>query len=101
MAWARIVAVVVPSPATSEVFDATSRTHLGSRHNGDDGVVTWSEATTAKTLELITSRTRDAVAAYLDGGYVTRMIRDLETVSGTPVTEPDTTIRRCAWGYRA
>src|ERR1017187_9297312 len=26
MAWARIVAVVVPSPATSEVFDATSRT---------------------------------------------------------------------------
>src|SRR6187549_533541 len=26
IAWARIVAVVVPSPATSEVFDATSRT---------------------------------------------------------------------------
>ena len=26
MAWARMVAVVVPSPATSEVFDATSRT---------------------------------------------------------------------------
>src|SRR5271156_3393672 len=26
MAWARTVAVVVPSPATSEVFDATSRT---------------------------------------------------------------------------
>src|ERR1039458_9753561 len=26
MAWAGIVAVVVPSPATSEVFDATSRT---------------------------------------------------------------------------
>jgi len=71
---------------------ALRRTHLGSRHDGDDGVVTWSEATTAKTLELITSRTRDAVAAYLDAGYVTRMIRDLETVSGTPVTDPDTTI---------
>src|ERR1700760_2034931 len=26
MAWARTVAVVVPSPATSEVFEATSRT---------------------------------------------------------------------------
>ena len=26
IAWARTVAVVVPSPATSEVFDATSRT---------------------------------------------------------------------------
>lgn len=71
---------------------ALRRTHLGSRHDADDGVVTWSAATIAKTLELITSRTRDAVAAYLDAGYVTRMIRDLETVSGTPVTDPDTTI---------
>ena len=71
---------------------ALRRTHLGSRHDAGDGVVTWSQATTTKTLELITSRTRDAVAAYLDGGYVTRMIRDLETVSGTPVTDPDTTI---------
>ncbi len=43
---------------------ALRRTHLGSAHDGGDGVVTWSEATTAKTLELITSRTRDAVAAY-------------------------------------
>ncbi|HXL92218.1 MAG TPA: DUF932 domain-containing protein [Streptosporangiaceae bacterium] len=71
---------------------ALRRTHLGSRHDDSDGVVTWSEATTTKTLELITSRTRDAVAAYLDPGYVTRMIRDLETVSGKPVTDPDTTI---------
>ena len=71
---------------------ALRRTHLGSAHDGDDGVVTWSQATTTKILELITSRTRDAVAAYLDAGYVTRMIRDLETVSGTPVTDPDTTI---------
>jgi hypothetical protein len=71
---------------------ALRRTHLGSRHDADDGVITWSQATTAKTLELITSRTHDAVAAYLDAGYVTRMIRDLETVSGTPVTDPDTTI---------
>src|SRR5215472_2569973 len=29
IAWARTVAVVVPSPAASLVFDATSRTHLG------------------------------------------------------------------------
>jgi hypothetical protein len=71
---------------------ALRRTHLGSRHDDSDGVITWSEATTAKTLELVTSRTRDAVAAYLDAGYVTRMIRDLETVCGKPVTDPDTTI---------
>lgn len=72
---------------------ALRRTHLGSRHDGEDGVVTWSDTTTTKTLELVTSRTRDAVAAYLDTDYVTRMIRDLEAVAGKPVTDPDTTIK--------
>ena len=71
---------------------AMRRTRLGSRHDTAGGVITWSGATIAKTLELITSRTRDAVAAYLDTDYVTRMIRELETVSGTPVTDPDTTV---------
>ncbi len=71
---------------------AMRRTRLGSRHDTEGGVITWSGATIAKTLELITSRTRDAVAAYLDTDYVTRMIRELETVSGTPVTDPDTTV---------
>jgi CBS domain-containing protein len=69
------------------------RTHLGARHDGDDGVVAWSESTTAKTLELITSKTADAVAAYLDVDYVTRMVRDLEAVAGVPVTDPDTTLK--------
>jgi hypothetical protein len=69
------------------------RAHLGARHDGDDGVVTWSEATTAKTLELITSRTADAVASYLDADYVARMVRDLEAAAGVPVTDPDTTVK--------
>lgn len=68
------------------------RTHLGSRHE-DDGVIAWSEATTTKTLELISARTADAVAAYLDPGQVAAMVRDLEKVSGKPVTDPDTTIK--------
>jgi hypothetical protein len=76
------------------------RTHLGSRHDGDDGVVTWSEATTAKTLELITSRTADAVASYLDRDYVTRMVADLEAVAGTPVRDPDTTLKVVAQKLR-
>jgi hypothetical protein len=76
------------------------RTHLGARHEGDDGVVAWSEATTAKTLELITSRTADAVASYLDGDYVTRMVADLEAVAGTPVRDPDTTLKVVAQKLR-
>jgi phage baseplate assembly protein gpV len=69
------------------------RAHLGARHDGDDGVVTWFEATTAKTLELISSRTADAVVSCLDAGYVARMIRDLEAAAGVPVKDPDTTVK--------
>ncbi|HSU36296.1 MAG TPA: DUF932 domain-containing protein [Propionibacteriaceae bacterium] len=69
------------------------RTHLGSRYDGEDGIVQRSAETLTKTLELITAHTRDAVAAYLDTDYVTRMIRDLETVSGKPVDDPDTTLK--------
>ena len=69
------------------------RTHLGARHDDADGQITWSRATTAKTLELITAKTADAVAAYLDPDYLQRMVRDLEAAAGVPVTDPDTTIK--------
>jgi hypothetical protein len=69
------------------------RAHLGARHDGDDGVVTWSEATMAKALELISSPTADAVASYLDADYVARMVRDLEASAGIPVRDPDTTVK--------
>jgi hypothetical protein len=75
------------------------RTHLGSRQE-EDGVIEWSDATNTKTLELITARTRDAVAAYLDAEYVTRMVRDLEAVAGKPVENPDTTIKIVAQRLR-
>jgi hypothetical protein len=75
------------------------RTHLGSRHD-DDGVIEWSDDTNTKTLELITSRTKDAVAAYLNTDYVTRMIRDLEKTAGAPVDDPDTTIKTVAQRMR-
>lgn len=76
------------------------RAHLGARRDGDDGVVTWSEATTAKTLELISSRTADAVASHLDADYVDRMVRYLEAAAGVPVTDPDTTIKVAATKLR-
>src|SRR5690242_19556884 len=38
------------------------RTHLGSRYDGEDGIVQRSPETLTKTLELITAHTRDAVA---------------------------------------
>jgi hypothetical protein len=68
------------------------RTHLGSRQE-DDGVIAWSDETNTKTLELITARTTDAVAAYLDPTYVRRAVRELETVAGSPITDPDATVK--------
>ena len=78
---------------------ALRRTHLGARH-AEDGVIAWSEETNAKTLDLITSRTRDAVTAYLDTDFVTRMLRELEADANRPITDPDTTIKLVAQRLR-
>ena len=60
----------------------------------------WSRATNAKMLDLITSRTTDAVAAFLDEDFLARMVRDLEAAAGKPVTDPDTTIKTIATRLR-
>ena len=78
---------------------ALRRTHLGARHT-EDGVIAWSEDTNTKTLDLITARTRDAVAAYLNPDFVTRMLIELETDAATPITDPDTTIKHLAQKLR-
>ena len=76
------------------------RTHLGARHEDTEGLVAWSRATNAKMLDLITSRTTDAVAAFLDEDFLARMVRDLEAAAGKPVTDPDTTIKTIATRLR-
>ena len=54
--------------------DAIRAVHLGERL--DEGVVTWSGNTLDKTLALITARTTDAVATFLDPRYADRVVRD-------------------------
>jgi hypothetical protein len=76
------------------------RTHLGARHEDTEGMVSWSRATNAKMLDLITSRTTDAVASFLDPDYLQRMVRELEAAAGRPVTDPDTTIKTIAGKLR-
>ncbi|MFI6782639.1 DUF932 domain-containing protein [Micromonospora sp. NPDC050276] len=73
--------------------NALRRTHIGSRMTGSDGVVTASEATTRRTLDLITSRTTDAVTAFLDADYIAEVLRELDTAAGTPITDPNTTLK--------
>lgn len=64
--------------------DAIKAVHLGSRL--DEGVIRWSQDTERKALSLLTSKTKDAVATFLDTDYVTRAIAGMETKAGTPVT---------------
>jgi hypothetical protein len=71
--------------------DATRAVHLGERL--DEGVVTWSGNTKDKTLALITAKTTDAVATYLDPRYVEHAIRAIEKDAGQPLADPQEAVR--------
>ena len=71
--------------------DALRAVHLGERL--DEGVVTWSGNTKDKILALITAKTTDAVATFLDPRYAERVIRALETDAGQPMDDPQEAVR--------
>ena len=81
--------------------DAMRAVHLGERL--DEGVVTWSGNTQDKTLALITAKTTDAVATFLDPRYVrTRRPGDREgrrpaagrPAGGRPDCQPAAAVHR-------
>lgn len=86
----RIVAQVCGNGMTI-TRDAMRVVHLGERL--DQGVVSWSDNTRDKTLALLTAKTSDAVATFLDPGYVQRAVRAMEKDSGHPVTDPEEAVR--------
>jgi hypothetical protein len=71
--------------------DAMRAVHLGERL--DEGVVSWSGDTKDKTLALITAKTTDAVATYLDPRYVERAIRAIERDADQPLADPQEAVR--------
>jgi hypothetical protein len=71
--------------------DAMRAVHLGERL--DEGIVSWSDNTKDKTLALITAKTTDAVAAFLEPGYVERAVRQIEKEAGHPVADPAEAVR--------
>jgi hypothetical protein len=66
--------------------DAVRAVHLGERL--DQGVVTWSGNTQDKTLALITAKTSDAVATFLDPAYVQAAVRAIERDAGHELADP-------------
>lgn len=72
--------------------DAMRAVHLGGKL--DDGVVRWSDDTQQHELSLITSKTRDAVATFLDVDYMRTKIEELQQLAGVEVAKPADTIQR-------
>ncbi|MFJ8158537.1 DUF932 domain-containing protein [Streptomyces sp. NPDC094468] len=70
--------------------DVMRSVHLGSKQ--DEGVVSWSAETQRKMLEVITSKTSDAVQSFLSREYVEAKVRGIEAAAGTPLEEPTQTI---------
>lgn len=72
--------------------DALRAVHLGGKL--DEGVVRWSDDTQRKSLSLITAKTRDAVATFLDTAYMEKVIARIEEQSETRVTDAVGTIKQ-------
>ncbi|KUJ58386.1 hypothetical protein ADL25_03535 [Streptomyces sp. NRRL F-5122] len=70
--------------------DVMRAVHLGGKQ--DEGVVSWSGQTQRKTLELITSKTADAVRTFLSREYVEAKVREMAAAAGTTLAEPTKTI---------
>ncbi|MGV9456338.1 DUF932 domain-containing protein [Streptomyces sp. NPDC003635] len=74
----------------TQTQDVMRAVHLGGRQ--DQGVVSWSGQTQRKTLELITSKTADAVRTFLSREYVQAKVSHMEAAAGNPLAEPTKTI---------
>ncbi|WP_055483184.1 hypothetical protein [Sphaerimonospora mesophila] len=79
--------------------DAHRHVHLGGRLD-DGGDIRWSGDTQDKNLALITAKSRDAIATFLDIDYVKAKIRELTEVSGVELADPEKTIQVVATKLR-
>lgn len=85
------VELQVCSNGMTRRVDAFERQHLGRKLQA--GVIKWSADTQRANLELITSKTADAVRTFLSPEYVQSFIDELATQAGVPVAKPEETIK--------
>lgn len=66
--------------------DAMRAVHLGGRL--DEGVIRWSDETQQKSLELVSSKTVDAIKTFLDAEYMAEVIARTTEAAAKPLAKP-------------
>ncbi|MHA6783207.1 DUF932 domain-containing protein [Pseudonocardia saturnea] len=78
--------------------DAVREVHLGGRLS--DGVVRWSTDTQDAVLDLVVKQARDAVATFLDHGYVRAKLAEITRHAGVAITDPASTLEHVGKALR-
>lgn len=73
---------------------AIKRVHLGAKM--DNSVVTWSQGTKNKNIELIMSMTQDAIKTFLSKDYLGNLVKSLERAKGIEVEYPEGIVEHLA-----
>ncbi|GAA3238384.1 hypothetical protein GCM10017691_38470 [Pseudonocardia petroleophila] len=70
--------------------DAMREVHLGARMS--DGVIRWAADTQGALLDLVVKQARDAVATFLDHGYVRAALAEITRQAGIAISDPQATL---------
>lgn len=73
--------------------EAFRRVHLGAKLE-TSGIITWSENTRAKQLELIASAARDAITTFISPAFLRKCVDEASAAAGIEVTNPEATMAR-------
>jgi hypothetical protein len=71
--------------------DALRSVHLGGKL--DEGVIDWSDTTQQKAIELVTSKTTDAVRTFMNVDYMTKVLTKIEAKAGVVIAEPEKAVQ--------
>lgn len=84
------IVVKVCSNGMTITKDAIRGVHLGSKM--DAGVISWSQDTQQRALDLVKAKTRDAVASFMDVEYVRSKVAEISEAADRPVEDAAKTI---------
>lgn len=87
-AWSIVPRLIVQicTNGMRRTVDAVRAVHLGGKREA--GIIVPSHETELAELAVMTHKATDAVAAFCDVDYMTKVIRDIEGTAATPIADP-------------